>query len=148
MQYNKRALMIFQNLLVFMFQAWRETYTNIIDPGFLEQMTPTQERWKTQWPHSITVIAVDKNNSDSVVGFATIGKRRSTADCSPAIQEALEDINGELYAIYVLKKAHRQGLATKMFALASQLATQQFSLTKLRCWVLTANSKNTSRGYG
>ncbi len=67
------------------------------------------ERWRAQLEQSVTFIAIEVS-SNSIVGFATVGKRRSLDDCSAEIKAALIRIDGELYAIYLLKQAQRQGV--------------------------------------
>lgn len=101
------------------------------------------ERWNKRLneSHSVTVVAIEAS-TDSIVGFISVGQRRSQHDTaiSPDSQKTLQEIDGELYAVYLLDKAKRKGVATQLWKLASSAARERFKLTRLMCWVLQGNT--------
>lgn len=90
--------------------SWRETYRGLVPDSFLDDLSIPRrtERWKrsladrTDSYHS-TVVAEE---NDQIVGFANYGFP----------QEADEEFDGELYAIYLLKSAQGQGIGRNLLS--------------------------------
>lgn len=91
--------------------AWKETYRGIMPDSVLDGRT--QEKCQEGWIKRLDPSAGFKHfvalNETGVIGFLGGGKAR----------EKFVDFEGELYAIYLLKKYHHMGLGrllTKHFA--------------------------------
>ncbi|MET1013849.1 MAG: GNAT family N-acetyltransferase [Paenisporosarcina sp.] len=81
--------------------SWKTTYENIISEDFLNNLSyeSREKVWKTNMSNMNVYVA--ENAEGDVVGFSTGGKERSGN---------YDGINGELYAIYILKEYQGQGL--------------------------------------
>lgn len=114
-------------------ESWKETYEGIISREYLDSLK-IEDRlglWKSslsQIPQQSTVfVAVNPDNE--VVGFASFGKERTG--------NFLAD--GELYAIYILKKYQRGKLGLKLLQEGvGQLLEQGY--TSMLVWVLEENN--------
>jgi L-amino acid N-acyltransferase YncA len=114
-------------------ESWKETYEGIINREYLDSLK-IEDRlglWKSslsQIPQQSTVfVAVNADNE--VVGFASFGKERTG--------NFLAD--GELYAIYILKKYQRGKLGLKLLqAGVGKLLEQGY--TSMLVWVLEENN--------
>lgn len=116
-------------------QAWRESYNDLIAPEVLAGLS-VDERVKV-WqsalaqpnPRARLVVAVSTDRE--IVGFARGGPVRSKG------ADALAT-DAELFAIYLLDKAKRQGIGRRLMAgVFHHLAAQRFSSVGL--WVLKQN---------
>ncbi len=87
-------------------QSWRETYTGLMPQKLLDELSFERglERRKHYMSLPDTNLFVAKDQQDMVVGYLDGGKSRmlSQYDC-------------EIYAFYLLKKYHRQGIGRKLF---------------------------------
>ena len=82
-------------------ESWKTTYANIIPAEYLNKLT--YEGWEQIWINNIPngVVYVAENNEGGIVGFSSGGKERSGK---------YNELNGELYAIYILKEYQGQGI--------------------------------------
>ncbi|MFT7184518.1 MAG: L-amino acid N-acyltransferase YncA [Oceanicoccus sp.] len=95
--------------------SWRETYSGTVDKKYLDNLSV--EKHKNKWNEilsdkknqSWTLVA--KSAEGEIVGFASAGKARETAE---------EPYEGELYCIYLLKKHQKNRLG---FLLVKELCT-------------------------
>lgn len=113
-------------------ESWKETYTGIISQGYLESLK-VEDRiglWEKSLSQTsqVSPVFVALNTENKIVGFASYGKERTgkfTAD-------------GELYAIYILKKYQREKLGLKLLqAGVNELLEQNY--TSMLVWVLEEN---------
>lgn len=111
--------------------TWRTTYTGLIAEEYLAKLS--YERGRTQWIENLTDqkekrTFVAENQAGQIVGFATCGPIRGT----------IEDFDGELYAIYVLKAFQGMGYGKLLVTRAAQyLASAGYH--SLVIWVLKEN---------
>lgn len=91
--------------------AWKETYTGIMPDSVLDGQT--HEKSLQGWTKRLAPGSGQKNfavlDGMEIIGFSGGGKAR----------EKIGDFDGEMYAIYLLKKYHHRGLGrllTKYFA--------------------------------
>lgn len=112
--------------------AWQETYRGLMPDSVLD--TLSVERRAEQWKNTLddptelyhaTVVA---EAHGQIVGFVNYGRER----------EGDVDHRGELYALYVLKDFHGQGLGRRLVqaAVAGLLAQE---LASMLVWVLAEN---------
>ncbi len=109
-------------------QAWKETYTGLIDQKYLDSRTlEMSERiafraFENGYP---TILAKDGNR---VIGFADYGACRN---------ENLLDA-GEVYAIYILKAYYGQGVGSALMRTSLE-ALKQYR--QVAVWVLEGNAR-------
>lgn len=102
---------------------WPESYLAGLNPGVLQ--ADWARRLSSQAPKKIYLVA---ENSSGMLGFASGGK----------VSESDLGFASELYSLYVLKKAQRQGLGRKLFhGVTCFLAKQQYQT--MLCWVHSTN---------
>ncbi len=114
------------------YHSWQETYRGIVSDAYLDTMSLAagEERWKFILSHPSThkFNAVVTNEAEEVVGFVSGGKARDNETKT----------EGEIYALYLLKKYHQLGLGKKLFLYGvdelRKLGLQSFSV-----FVLTKN---------
>ena len=99
--------------------AWRETYPGMLPASVLASVSVVRnaELWRGRLlgPAGRTSTVVATDAVGMVVGFAS---------CGPP-QRALLRYDGEIYAIYILRRAQHQGLGRRlMAAMACQLREQ------------------------
>lgn len=108
--------------------SWRETYAGIIPASYLDRLdiAERQQIWTKAIERGQPVYVAVVN--ERVVGFANGGKNRDK-DTAHA---------GELYAIYLLKDFHKQGIGKKLFdSVIMHLKLHQ--LLPFTTWVLADN---------
>lgn len=108
--------------------SWRTTYKGIVSESVLQQLSYEQraENWRRGIGKNALYVAEDE--SGRIVGFATGGKERT----------GNYDVDGELYAIYLLNEVQGQGIGRKLTRIiASTLQEQGF--VSMLVWVLDRN---------
>ena len=89
------------------YTAWREAYTGLMPEAILKAHTLERCRESAQWGSSDdTFVALDREDGDQVVGFATLC--RSARDFV-SVPEA-----GEIAALYVLQEYQGLGLGRQL----------------------------------
>lgn len=110
--------------------TWRTTYAGIVPDAFLRDLS--YERRERQWqsfyekpePRSHLWLAVD---GDTTVGFSSGGLERHA-----------EEHEGEVYAIYLLKRYHYKGIGKELF-LRSVASMHADHFTSIMVWALADN---------
>lgn len=111
--------------------SWKETYNGILKEEFLSNLKVEDrlDLWKETLsnPKEEAPVLVAEDHQGEIVGFASFGPERSEAD-----------IDGELYAIYILKSNVGQGIGTQLFKEGIKLM-QSEGYSSLLVWVLNEN---------
>jgi ribosomal protein S18 acetylase RimI-like enzyme len=110
--------------------SWRTTYRGLLPEDFLESLgeEPYAERWtRVIGDGSSRVFVVDENGK--IVGFASCGRERAGEN----------GFAGELYAIYVLDRAQRQGHGRQLVHTVAD-ALREMGLADMIVWVLRDNA--------
>ncbi len=114
-------------------QSWRESYGGIIPDAHLAALDVDErtKRWRglfqaaeAPWRALVAVSGA----SEAVQGFVTLGRAR----------EALEGLDGELYALYLLKEAQGTGAGRRLFDAARQ-SLRSCGINGMYLWVLADN---------
>lgn len=109
-------------------QSWRTTYAGIVPAEYLATLDEAERvlLWRDWLTRDIRVYIADLDGE--IVGFISGG----------AIREPVQTYDAELYAIYLLEQAQRQGIGT---ALLKQLAKSLLGkgFTGMIVWVLERN---------
>lgn len=115
--------------------SWRETYAGIVPEDYLHNLSVEKRResWReilqAGAPAAGLLVAEDRAG---IAGFASFG---------PAWDAAMTadfGCQGELYALYLLRRAQRQGHGRKLFE-AAQNCLKSVGLRGLYLWVLRDN---------
>lgn len=112
--------------------AWRETYPGIVPEAYLarlsyENRTAFWQRLLDDPPYRTNVLLAQQDGV--VVGFGMCGPERA----------GLADFQGEFLAVYLLRRARRQGLGRRlMAAMAAALMCQ--GMVSASVWVLRDNA--------
>ncbi len=112
--------------------SWRTTYAGIIPQKYLDGLTYAQR--ETQWDlilskrGSRTVILVAVDRHGTVVGFMNAGPAR----------ESVPDLQGEIYAVYILKEYQGSGIGRELFTATAKWLYKR-GMKSLYVWVLTQN---------
>lgn len=120
------------NIATVHIESWRTTYAQLLPAEFLANLSIDQRTgyWRNIISKSDnpTFVYVAENEAGQIIGFASGGPERTEHP----------DYNGELYAIYLLKKAQGQGVGRQLVkAVAERLLQQDF--TSMLVWVLADN---------
>jgi GNAT superfamily N-acetyltransferase len=109
--------------------TWQGTYLGLVPFGYLYSMSLGRlEQGFISELESKKVISYVAEDAGEVVGFVSGGYERQGNDI----------YNGEIYALYVLKKHQRQGIGAELVsALANQL--NHFGIYSMLVWVLEHN---------
>jgi GNAT superfamily N-acetyltransferase len=110
-------------------ESWRTTYPGVVPDAFLESLDKqaSAKMWREQLATEASLIFVAETDGE-VIGFASAGPSR----------EAPPEYDAELYAIYVLNRAQRQGAGRALFqAVTSGLLAKGYKGMLL--WALEAN---------
>lgn len=119
-------------------QGWRAAYGGAVDPGYLDSVTLDMRRadwarWLTEKDMQ-TAVALDA--SGTPCGFVSYGRLRTPPPGSSPIRPLY---SGEIYGLYVLPAAWRQGTGTRLMEAAAEgLAAQRHK--SLCLWVLEKNA--------
>jgi len=114
-------------------QSWRTTYAGVVPDEYLATLNEAERvfMWRDQITRGTPVYVADLDGE--TVGFISGG----------AIREPVQTYDAELYAIYLLEQAQRQGIGTALLKrLAESLSSKGF--TSMIVWVL---EKNPSRHF-
>src|SRR5579875_3020233 len=115
--------------------AWRSTYAGVVPDSYLERLSV--ERRQAFWRRTLCesdgssgeFVYVAASDLGEIVGFASGGAER----------EGNQEYPGELYAIYLLESAQRQGLGRQLArAVATGLANRCY--VGMLLWVLANNA--------
>jgi GNAT superfamily N-acetyltransferase len=109
-------------------QSWRTTFAGIVPEEYLATLDEAERAllWREWLIRDIQVYIADLDGE--IVGFISGG----------AIREPLQTCDAELYAIYLLERAQRQGIGTALLKkLAESLLSKGF--TSMIVWVLEKN---------
>jgi ribosomal protein S18 acetylase RimI-like enzyme len=111
--------------------SWHETYRGVLPDAVLQRLSVAEraQRWRT-WFEALAPLPllVAEAPDKSCVGFAAGGPRRS--DLLPA--------DGEIYAIYILRAAQRQGVGSALVSWLAEMLRDK-GATSLGSWVLRNN---------
>lgn len=117
--------------------AWRETYQGVLPSEFLQSLSyeSREEQWRRALsnPSSRVHLHVMQEKGGSVGGFVAVGPERGE----------MEDYDGELYAIYLLKQYQGLGYGRKLFAGGARALVNE-GFRSLVLWVL---EDNLTRGF-
>jgi GNAT superfamily N-acetyltransferase len=114
-------------------QSWRTTYADIVPEEYLATLNEAERvfLWREWLIRDIRAYIADLEGE--IVGFISGG----------AVREPIQTYDAELYAIYLLEHAQRQGIGTALLKrLAESLLSKGF--TSMIVWVL---EKNPSRHF-
>ena len=110
---------------------WNETYRGIVPDSHLDSMNLAE---RTQWTEAflkdpnVDFYTVVAEQAGEIVGYAAGGPNRSSG----------ADYQGELYTLYLLRKAHKQGIGRQLVqSVAQGLAERGYS--NMRVNVLADN---------
>lgn len=112
--------------------SWREAYPDIIDQDYLNDrplhFKERYELWNKLLISPTQIIYVAESDKYGIIGFSNAGSSRD---------QRLENF-GEIYAIYLFKKAHGLGVGYKLLqSCFSELKLRGFN--KAYLWVLENN---------
>ncbi len=114
--------------------AWKSTYKGIISDEYLDNLSYEKReqaiRQIINTADDKKFIFVAENIDGRIIGFASFGKYRENDN----------DINGELYAIYILKEFQGKGTGKLLYRCAMQ-KLKESSLFPVIIWVLDENSQ-------
>jgi ribosomal protein S18 acetylase RimI-like enzyme len=115
--------------------SWRTTYRGLLPDDFLASLN--EEHYTERWTRVIgegssRVFVVEeqrRSSDDEIVAFASCGRERAGES----------SFAGELYAIYVLDSAQRQGHGRELVRAAAG-ALKEMKLADMIVWVLRDNA--------
>ena len=108
--------------------SWRTSYAGLVPDAFLLALDEAERT--EQWRHWLTldVVVLIAELDGAVIGFTGGGPVREPLDC----------YDGEMYTLYLLDQAQRQGIGTQLLrTLAEKLRARGFK--SLLAWVLAGN---------
>ena len=111
--------------------SWRETYTGMIPAGILENgdMADRTARWKG-YLDTVGAPTYLARVDGEAAGFIRAG---------PVREPVAENADGHIFALYVLRRFHRQGIGRSLMALAARDWLRRGGRA-LSVGVLTANT--------
>lgn len=109
-------------------RAWRETYTGLLPDAMLARLSEERsaENFRREGCRNLLVAELD----GETVGFCGYGPWRGSAP-DPTL--------GEIVGLYVLQKAQRQGIGTRLLQSALDVL-QSGGCTRAALWVLDSNA--------
>jgi len=108
--------------------TWKDTYKNLIDIAYLNSLSVSDISIK-KWENRIDEVKNKKYylwvavSSDQIVGFLWGGEAR---------EPKIDDLNFEIYAIYVLPEFQHQGIGKKLFSCFKRKVGKSFFLWMLK----------------
>ena len=114
-------------------QSWQTSYAGIVPQAYLNALNVAErERLWREWltsDVSVFVADLEGRSGRQIVGFI----------CGSPARERLQDCDAELFAIYLLQSAQRQGIGRALLrALVKSL--QQKGFKSMGVWALENNS--------
>ena len=111
-------------------QSWTDTYTGIIPQAFLDDLSleSREQQWRRTLEFGNAVFVAEV--ADQIVGFAS---------CGAAMEEGYD---GEVYALYLLKSQHGNGIGKALFEAALEALRLQ-GKRRIIVWVLALNPTRT-----
>ncbi len=111
--------------------AWREAYPGIVPAAILDALDPTERA--TMWTRVLAdgqAVWLGRDPAGAIHGFTAAGLQR---------EPEILPFTGEIYAVYLLRTAQRQGLGRRLMAQAArQLLAEGHDNASL--WVLDGNA--------
>lgn len=116
-------------------ESWKTTYRGLMPDDFLDSLDQGRyaERWQRSLRDDTTRVYVAEDQQE-VVAYASCGPERAGEN----------GFEGELYAIYVLEKAQRQGHGRALVRAATG-GLRELGFSDMIVWVLRDNSP--ARGF-
>jgi len=114
------------------FTAWQETYRNIIHDSFINSLN--LETYVERWERILAgnaksrFVLVAKSTDGEIAGYCMGGR----------VQQPFKQFEGEIYALYLLKKYHGKGVGGRLFREA-MLRLQQMNFNSACLFVLRNN---------
>lgn len=111
-------------------ESWRTTYRGQVPYEFLDELSvlARTQFWERQIAQGKTGLFVAANG-DSICGFINFGKH---------LDDDLDDLTGEVYAVYLLSEFQGAGIGRKLWTEATQELRQQ-GFAQCVVWVLDTN---------
>jgi ribosomal protein S18 acetylase RimI-like enzyme len=111
--------------------SWRTTYQGLLPDDFLSSLSEESysDRWRRVIGDGLSRVFVVGDEDQEIVGFASCGRERAGET----------GFAGELYAIYILDRAQRQGHGRELVRAAAS-ALREMKLADMIVWVLRDNS--------
>jgi GNAT superfamily N-acetyltransferase len=110
-------------------QTWKDTYMGLVPYGYLYAMSAHElERGFLNDTQSKSAFSYVAEAAGEVIGFISGGYARQADDI----------YDGEIYALYVLKKHQRQGIGSQL-VLALATAFNRCDIYSMLVWVLEHN---------
>jgi ribosomal protein S18 acetylase RimI-like enzyme len=113
--------------------TWRSTYRGLVNDAFLDSLTADKrsEAWRIiiseQCPPKAVVVA--EVQGAGVVGFASAGEER----------DGIDDFEGEVFALYILKAYQRRGIGRRIVQEAAHYLLAA-NMPSMLIWVLRGNT--------
>lgn len=109
--------------------SWRATYRNIVADSYLDGLTyeAREQLWNENLKDNNNYVAEDDNGV--IVGFANGGKERTGE---------YADLEGELYAIYILPEFLGRGIGRRLVECVAEDLMKQ-GMNSMLVWVLKDN---------
>lgn len=109
--------------------GWKETYIGIIPDEYLSKISyeSRKSHWKLLFGKEKVQAIVCKIENE-IVGFVSYGKE----------QHGYEKYDGEMYALYLLKKAQGKGIGKKLFE-NGKIELKKLGYKKMLIWALSEN---------
>ena len=129
-QIRKASFNDIPNIACIHVDAWLDTYRGIIPDEYLDQLTYQKraEQHQKLMSDERKCLFVAEDEKEGVVGFVIGGDERGV----------LDDFDAEIYAIYLKKSFHGQGIGKKLILTIGQFLKSKH-YKKCLVWVLTQN---------
>lgn len=110
-------------------EGWKETYIGIVPDDYLDKLSIEQGKlhWRALFEDNKTEVIICKIDGE-IIGFVTYGKE----------QHGYANYDGEMYALYLLKSHHGQGIGNKLFEMAKS-GLKDLGYKSMLIWALAEN---------
>ena len=111
-------------------ETWRASYSDILPSNLLKELSPTEfvERREKSLRNKDLSTFIATNEENKIVGFCIVGPERNHD----------KNMEGELYAIYLLKEYQRQGIGRQLLMKGVE-ALQAKQINSMIVWILKEN---------